>query len=138
VGEVLVRDGEHIAFAPGTDVDAARFEAQGLEALALHATGERGRAAALPRAALARYRGDLLPGDRYALWAEEPRERLRALALELLDVAVDDAEDREEIDEAVRLLHRAISAEPYDVPRYVRWRGSWPRRGARGLRVRPW
>jgi ATP/maltotriose-dependent transcriptional regulator MalT len=120
VGEVLVREGEHIALAPGSDIDAVRFEVQGLEALALHAGGEGGRAASLARAALARYRVDLLPGDRYAPWAEAPRERLRALALELLDVAIDDAERREEIDEAVRLLQRAINAEPHDIARYVR------------------
>jgi ATP/maltotriose-dependent transcriptional regulator MalT len=120
VGEVLVRDGEHIALAAGSEVDALRFESQGVEALALHAAGETGRAAALARAALGRYRGDLLPGDRYASWAEAPRERLRALALELLDVAVDEAEGREEIDEAVRLLQRAINAEPHDVARHVR------------------
>jgi DNA-binding SARP family transcriptional activator len=119
-GDLLVRDGEHIALVAGTDIDAVRFEAQGMEALALHAAGESGRAAALARAALGRYRGDLLPGDRYAAWAETPRERLRALALELLDVAIDDAERREEIDEAVRLLQRAIGAEPHDLARYLR------------------
>jgi DNA-binding SARP family transcriptional activator len=119
-GPVLVRDGEHIALAPDIDVDATRFEAQGLEALALHAAGETGRATALARAALARYRGELLPGDRYATWATQPRERLRALALELLDVAAAEAERREEIDEAIRLLQRAITAEPHDVARYLR------------------
>ncbi|MFF2115003.1 AfsR/SARP family transcriptional regulator [Rhodococcus koreensis] len=46
------------------------------------------------------YAGDLLPEDRYASWAEEPRDRLRALRLELLKSA--------------GLWHRVLAIDPTD------------------------
>ena len=64
--------------------------------------------------ALDAYQGELLPEDRYAAWAEEPRERLRALYLRLLKMAglwerVLDVDPADE--EAHRaLMQRAIDA----------------------------
>jgi LuxR family transcriptional regulator, maltose regulon positive regulatory protein len=119
-GPVLVRDGDDILLAPDTDVDAARFQLEAEEVLALKTAGEYERAAVLARGALGRYHGDLLASDGVDGWAAAPRERLRALYLELLDLAADDAERREEFDEAMRLLRRAIDAAPHDEPRYLR------------------
>ena len=76
--------------------------------------------AGLARAALARYAGDLLPADRYEAWASAPRERLRRRYLDLLDLLSDDAVERGDLDEAIRLLDQAQVAEPLDESRYVR------------------
>jgi DNA-binding SARP family transcriptional activator len=61
----LCRDGQ-------VSVDAVSFEA----------AARAGQVGALDA-----YQGDLLPEDRYAPWAEEPRERLRAVYLRLLKTA---------------------------------------------------
>jgi DNA-binding SARP family transcriptional activator/ATP/maltotriose-dependent transcriptional regulator MalT len=119
-GPVLVRDGDDILLAADSDVDAARFQLEAEEVLALKTAGERERAAVLARGALGRYHGDLLATDAADKWAAGPRERLRALYVELLDLAADDAERREEFDEAMRLLRRAIDTAPHDESRYLR------------------
>ena len=77
--DALVLGGEHIALWPQADleVDAARFERDAEAAL-------RGGNPDACAAAAAVYGGELLPDDRYADWAGEPRERLRALHLRLL------------------------------------------------------
>jgi LuxR family transcriptional regulator, maltose regulon positive regulatory protein len=119
-GSLLVREGDDILLAPGTNIDAARFELEAEEVLALKRSGERERATVLARGALGRYHGDLLAADGDEQWAAAPRERLRTLYLELLDLATDEAEEREEFDEAMRLLRRAIDAAPHEESRYVR------------------
>jgi DNA-binding SARP family transcriptional activator len=48
------------------------------------------------------------------------RERLRSQYLELLDLLIAESERRDDIDEAVRLLQRAIATEPHDEARYLR------------------
>lgn len=79
VAGALVVRGEQIALCPDhdVDVDAVRFDELARQALA----GSDRRAAS---SALAVYRGELLPEDRYADWAEDPRERLRLRHLDLL------------------------------------------------------
>ena len=74
----------------------------------------------MARAALSRYRGELLPGDRYEPWAAAPRERLQRRCLELLDLLSEDAVARGDVDEAIRMLDRAQLAEPLDEDRYLR------------------
>ncbi|WP_217697908.1 AfsR/SARP family transcriptional regulator [Sinomonas mesophila] len=92
--------GELLMLLPDAEVsiDADRFEADGRAALA-SSTGV--------DEALALYRGELLPADRFATWAEEPRDRLRTLYLRLLKAAGrwDDVLDAEPSDEEA---HRAI------------------------------
>lgn len=119
VGEVLVRQEDTVALAPDSDCDAALFEAEARQALALAAQGDRDGSAALARTALTRYRGDLLPDDRYDAWAAQPRERLRLRYLDLLDLAAAHAKDAGEVDDAIRLVQRAIDTEPYDENRYL-------------------
>lgn len=64
--------------------------------------------------ALDLYQGELLPEDRYALWAEEPRERLRTLYLRLLKRAGrwEQVLDADPADEEAHqaLIQRAIEA----------------------------
>jgi DNA-binding SARP family transcriptional activator len=115
-GELVERDGEALVLAPGTEVDARLFER---DAVAVSEADPPARPG-LARSALTRYRGELLPQDRYESWATAPRERLRRRSLELIDLLVDDASERGEIDEAIRLLDRAIAAEPLDEDRQLR------------------
>jgi ATP/maltotriose-dependent transcriptional regulator MalT/DNA-binding SARP family transcriptional activator len=116
-GELVVRDRGSLRLAPGIEVDAIRFEEEAARALATGLPGER---SALARAALARYRGDLLPEDPYEIWAAGPRERLRRRYLSLLDVLAAEAEARGDTAEALRLLERGIDGDPYEQERYFR------------------
>lgn len=103
--DIIALDGEIVALAPGAElaVDTALFEAEATAALQVN------DAAACARAAR-RYAGELLPEDRYAEWADEPRQRLRELYVRLLEtaalweelIAVDPADER-----AVRALMQA-------------------------------
>ncbi|MET3520330.1 AfsR/SARP family transcriptional regulator [Mesorhizobium abyssinicae] len=95
--DIIALDGEVVALAPGAElaVDAALFEAEATAALQANDRGATERAAR-------RYAGDLLPDDRYAEWAEEPRQRLRELYVRVLEaaglwerlLAVDPADER--------------------------------------------
>ena len=114
-GSLVHRETETLALATNTEIDTRRFETAAREAVAA-----REARAGLARAALAHYPGDLLPADRYEQWAVAPRERLRRRYLELLELLVDDAVDRGELDEAIRLLERLQEAEPLDEEPYLR------------------
>ena len=72
------------------------------------------------RLALGLYTGDLLPGDVYDDWTVGPRERAKRQYLTLVDLVADDAVQRGDHDEALRLLDHAISVEPLDEARYER------------------
>jgi DNA-binding SARP family transcriptional activator len=112
VPDLVARDSDALVLGPA-DVDAQAFEAEAAAAL--------GRSdAAAGRAALARYRGPLLPDDRYEDWAAGPRERLQRLFLALADGAAAAAEGAGEVDEALRWTERALEMEPYDEDRYLR------------------
>jgi DNA-binding SARP family transcriptional activator len=119
-GDVLVREGDMIRLASCAESDAALFEAEAGHALAAWSAGEHHRAAAIGLSALSRYHGELLPADRYEPWASQSRERVRLRYLELLDLLATRAQAEGEVDDAIRLMQRAIDAEPYDEHRYVR------------------
>src|SRR5690606_24963017 len=68
-------------------------------------------------AAVARYRGDLLPDDLYEPWTEEHRSRLRLRWLELLPVA--------------GLLEELVAAEPWDTEAHLALVRRHVERGAR-------
>jgi ATP/maltotriose-dependent transcriptional regulator MalT/DNA-binding SARP family transcriptional activator len=119
-GDVLVRDEEKITFPYGAGLDAQLFASQAQAALAARSAGEVSSSLGLARSAVSRYAGDLLPDDRYEDWAIGPRERLRTLHVELLDLLAADAADRGDVDEAVRLLRRATECAPHDEDRFVR------------------
>jgi DNA-binding SARP family transcriptional activator/ATP/maltotriose-dependent transcriptional regulator MalT len=124
-GYVVERDGEQLRLATGAEVDLAGFEREARSALAADDPGAVARA-------LARLGGELLPDDRYAAWAEGPRERTRLLHVELLDRLAESVEARGELDEALRLLERAIVVDPHDERRYLlaaRILGAQGRRG---------
>jgi DNA-binding SARP family transcriptional activator len=93
--DVVVLDGEIVALAPGAElvIDSQRFEAAAKAAL------RRNDASACEQAA-GLYGGDLLPDDRYTEWAEEPRERLRQLHMQVLRKAC--------------LWEQVVAADPVD------------------------
>jgi DNA-binding SARP family transcriptional activator len=100
--DAIITGPEMLALWPGEDVlvDASRFERAASAALAAN-----DRAAAAHAAAL--YGGELLPEDRYAPWSNEPRERLRVLAIQLLKAA-SHWESVLDIDPADEESHRAL------------------------------
>jgi ATP/maltotriose-dependent transcriptional regulator MalT/DNA-binding SARP family transcriptional activator len=118
-GEVIVRDGDVLRLSPDARVDLALFEAEGRRALAL-GPAEPALAVAVARAAIARYRGDVLPDDPYEEWAEPPREHARRTMLALLDLCADIAAQRGDLDETRRILELTIDLAPYDDERYLR------------------
>ena len=109
-GDIVVRNGDALELASDVVVDVAGFESAAEEALAAPAAARAG----LARRAVALYRGELLPGDRYANWAAAPRERLRRRYLTLVDLLAADAEARGDLDEAVRQLDAGMAIEPLD------------------------
>ena len=117
---ILSRDAEMVVLADDTECDAWLFESHARAALDASSQGEMARAAKFARVALALYRGQLLPDDRLEWWTTVPRERLKNRFVDLLDLLASDAERRDEVDEALRLLERAVEAEPHDEKRYVR------------------
>ncbi len=119
-GDLLVRDGDGIALSDGTTCDVLEFEVHARKARDALSEGDVGAAASWGRAALAHCTGDLLPEDRYETWAEEPRQRFNAARLELIDIIAGEAEERADIDEAIRQVERAIEIQRYDEIRYVR------------------
>ena len=70
----ISRNGAMLELCPGEPVF--------VDALAFESAASAGQVGALDA-----YHGDLLPEDRYASWAEEPRERLRAAHRQLLKTA---------------------------------------------------
>lgn len=116
--DLLRRDGNDLVLSRSATVDVDQFENEAQSALAAK-PGDPNRST-FARAALARYRGELLPSDRYEPWASLPRERALRRFSELIDVLIAEAEASNEIDEAVRLCERAIEVDPYDDARYLR------------------
>jgi LuxR family maltose regulon positive regulatory protein len=117
-GDVVVREDRQLCLGPDVHTDVHAFADDARRALLLAASGSR-EAVSAARAALARYGGDLLPGDPYEQWLELPRQRLRNQALELLDLCADWAARAGDLDEAVRCLERAIELAPDEEERYL-------------------
>lgn len=106
--DAIASSGGIIELWPDTDVsvDAFAFETAAKEALASF-----GPSQALSAAQL--YSGELLPDDRYAQWADEPRHRLRLLAIQVMKKA--ELWDRVlEIDPADEDGHRALMRRALD------------------------
>jgi len=114
-GPVVERRDPELRLGAGVHTDLAAFEEAARAALAAPLR-ERG---GLARQALAHHGGELLPGDRYADWAVAPRERIHRTYLAMIDLVVQDALDRGDLDEAIGLLDDAIAAEPLELERYA-------------------
>jgi len=92
--------------APGVLwVDAETFERAAAEA-------RQRRTIPAYEAALALYRGDLLPEDRYLEWAERWRDRLRETALTLEMELAELQEQQGDVHLAIALLREVIATDP--------------------------
>jgi DNA-binding SARP family transcriptional activator len=116
-GELLVRDDNFIRLADDAVTDIAQFRR--LTEQALDRETEPETAARMARDALVLYRGELLPGDRYADWAAGVRESLARGHIQLLDLLLNDALAHQHVQEALALLERLIEADPYEEHHYV-------------------
>jgi predicted ATPase/DNA-binding SARP family transcriptional activator/DNA-binding CsgD family transcriptional regulator len=76
------------------------------------ATAHRARDPAAYRLAIELYAGDLLPGNRYEEWAQEPRRRLQERYLSLLLGLAHLHEELADYDSAIEALRRVVSEEP--------------------------
>ncbi len=130
-GDVVVRQGEILALCSDVSVDLAEFEADARRGLALGA-GEPTLSVARARAAITRYRGEVLPEDPYEEWAVRPRDRARRTMLQLLDLCADVAAARGDLDEMRRVVEMTIDLAPYEDERYLRAASALLQQGRRG------
>src|SRR5215211_5002478 len=86
-------------------VDTEAFEDAAFKA-------RRTRELAAYEAAIALYIGDLLPEDRYEVWAEGRREELRKTYLDLVLELAELYKESEEFELTVRTLRRVVASEP--------------------------
>jgi DNA-binding SARP family transcriptional activator len=132
VGSVMVvRQGDLLVLdrAVRVDLDEMLAEARRAEALA---TTDLALAAAIARGAIVRYRGELLPEDRYEDWAERPRQQARLALLDLLDLCAGEAARRGDLDGVRRMVERTIELAPYDDVRYLHAATALLEQGRRG------
>jgi DNA-binding SARP family transcriptional activator len=117
-GDLLERDGNFIRLANDAVTDVTQFRQLAEEATRRDTPPA--DAARLARDALVLYRGELLPGDRYADWAAGYRESFARLHIQLLDLLLEEAVTHEHLQEALALLDRLIEADPYEENHYLR------------------
>ncbi len=117
-GELLERDDNFIRLAQDAVTDVGRFRQLGEEAVRRDTPPD--DAVRFAREALLLYRGELLPGDRYADWAAGYRESFARLHIQLLDLLLEEAVTHEHLQEALALLDRLIDADPYEENHYLR------------------
>jgi DNA-binding SARP family transcriptional activator len=106
-GRYLLLQGEIVTLGPPelVWVDVAAFEAAAAQA-------RQRRDPAAYQDALAQYRGELLPEDRYEEWASARREALHREYLALLRDLTRLAEARADYALAIETLHKALAADP--------------------------
>ena len=130
-GEVLRREAETLVLAPSITVDLDRFQEEARRAIALGRT-EPALAVAVARAAISRYRGELLPDDAYEEWAEPARRHARRTVLELLQLCCDVATASGDLDETRWAVERAIDLAPDDDRWYLTAARTLVAQGRRG------
>ena len=108
-GAFLDRADDLLVLSAAVAVDVAEFDA--LAQSALRARGDDRATKAM--AALAAYRGELLPADRFEEWTVLPRERLRTTAVRLAEAVLAEAADRGDPDLAVTVGELLLAADPY-------------------------
>ena len=130
-GDVLVREADTLVLDPTVTVDLVRFEEDARRATAL-GRAEPALAVALARAAISRYRGELLPDDPYEEWTEAPRRHARRTVLELLQLCCDVATASGDLDETRWAVERAIDLAPDDDRWYLTAARTLVAQGRRG------
>jgi DNA-binding SARP family transcriptional activator len=127
-GPLVVRHHGRLELDAAASVDMHRFESLANEVLAASPEDRPG----LARRGLAIYGGELLPGDRYEDWTAAVRERLRRRYVTLVDLVVEDARQRGDLDEAMAWLDAALLVEPHDEHRYLVAAAVLAQQGRRG------
>lgn len=106
-----------LALSAVVDVDLRRFESTARSAL---------RGDTDLDVALAGFGGELLPADRFVEWTIPPRERVRTLAIDVLERVIERAIGRGDTGAAVTAIDRLLDVDPYA--------GHWAERAAAALR----
>jgi len=130
-GTVVARSGDMLVLDATLRVDVHEFLAEAGRAQALAAT-DLALATAVARGAMARYRGELLPEDRNEDWVDRPRQRARAVMLDLLDLCATEAASRGDLDGLRRIVEQTIEFDPYDDVRYLHAASTLLQQGRRG------
>lgn len=117
--DLVVREGTWLRLAPDATSDLHTFQDLAHKAL-MGPSPAQTTSSELARAAVELYRGDLLPGDRYADWATTARESAARTYVQLLDLLVDDALEHHREAEALVLLDRLSRVDPFDERHHVR------------------
>ncbi|MGH9043609.1 MAG: BTAD domain-containing putative transcriptional regulator [Acidimicrobiales bacterium] len=117
-GDLLERDGNFIRLAHDAITDVSQFRHLAGQAVRRDSAPE--ASGRLAREALLLYRGELLPGDRYADWAASYRESFARLHIQLLDLLLEEAVGFGHLQEALALLDRLIEADPFEENHYLR------------------
>ncbi|MQY12113.1 Transcriptional regulatory protein MoaR1 [Streptomyces sp. RB5] len=129
--EVRHQDGGYVLEAPGLVLDSESFEAAAREGSAAESRGDTAFSVAAYERALAHYRGDFLPGES-GLWAEEPRQWLRSIALRALDRLAQEGIRRGTDAAVVHWCRRIVAIDPYRESAYQALMISHGRRGELG------
>ncbi|HTX62421.1 MAG TPA: BTAD domain-containing putative transcriptional regulator, partial [Acidimicrobiales bacterium] len=130
-GDVVLRDGDLLVLDPALRIDVAALLEDTRRAEALSATDPTA-AAALARGAVVHYRGELLPDDPYAEWAEVPREAAKRTVLELLELLTNVATAHGDLDGTRWAVERAVDLAPEDDRWYARAVETLAAQGRRG------
>jgi DNA-binding SARP family transcriptional activator len=130
---VLCRRGGYALAADRVWVDADEFEAEARAGTAAAAAGDARTANPHLERAAQLYEGDFLADDPYAEWALAERERLRAIASDVLRALAD---LRGEGPEAASCLERLADMEPFDTDVQRRLLANWVRDGRRSRAAR--
>jgi DNA-binding SARP family transcriptional activator len=115
---LIAREGDAYRLAVRPDqVDVGRFERDLASARAArNGGGHIGGGTSGFAAALALYRGDLLPQDGPAEWAVERREHFRREAVEAATIIAEDAIASGDLDEAIRVCRRGLELDRFHDP----------------------
>jgi DNA-binding SARP family transcriptional activator len=116
-GDLLLREGNLICLAKDARTDIDRFEEVATEALTCD--GSTDDVARLAADAIVIYRGELLPGDRYADWAAAYREALLRRHASMLELLVTSSLTEGRSDQALAFLERLIETDPFEEHYYL-------------------
>jgi DNA-binding SARP family transcriptional activator len=112
---ILSRRGGYALDETRLRVDADEFERAAQQGLSVAEHHDWERAEPALRRAAELYRGDLLADDRFADWALTERERLRAIAMQVLRTLADAELHAGELQGANERLERLAELEPLDL-----------------------
>jgi DNA-binding SARP family transcriptional activator len=116
-GDLLQREGNLICLAKDASTDIDRFEETATQALTCDGTTE--DVARLAEEAVSIYRGELLPGDRYADWAAAYREALLRRHASMLELLVTSSLAERRFDQSLSYLERLIETDPFEEHYYL-------------------